>query len=257
MDGETVVIYADEYVFINFCLDFACLYVSSRLTHHFTGVIRLSVAALVGALYALVSVYIIYTWLCFLSALICAAVICLIAFGYKSKKQLASDCFAYGATTAASGGLVSAIYSLSGVQYGSISPFLLITTALLLMPPALIYLLICKRRHDTKTIRAVIIKDKAKVDACLLVDSGNIATEPKSGLPLILICRSCLPPQLTAVRDEVYITSAIGSGSLAFFIPDRITVYDGSRKRTVKAAIAISDAESYGGANGLLPQSIL
>ena len=54
MSGQTVyVVYADILFFINFCIDFICLYLSAKLCACPAGIARTALASALGGLYAI------------------------------------------------------------------------------------------------------------------------------------------------------------------------------------------------------------
>jgi stage II sporulation protein GA (sporulation sigma-E factor processing peptidase) len=202
LDEEVFIIYADILVLINFVLDFLSVFIAGRLTSRKFKTLRVLAASLFGALYSLVY-YILYPveWYFLLPMhVIAASIICLIAYKVSSFKDFAKLTAVFILSAALLGGILNAVYGLSGTfsegVYTEISAPSMILIALISTLVALGYAILCKKKTVYKSMRADIYIDDRPIKVDLLVDSGNLVTEPFSSLPVIILRSSALPPPL-------------------------------------------------------------
>lgn len=272
MDDEVFIIYADVLVLINFVLDFLSLFIAGRLTSKKFRTFRLIAASLFGALYSLVY-YILYpiAWYWLLPMHIAAAcMICLIAYKVSSFKDFIKLTAVFILSAALLGGILNAVYGISGTFsegiYTEISAPSLILISLLSTMIALGYAVLCKKKTVYKSIRAYIYIDDKPIKVDLLVDSGNLVTEPFSSLPVIIVRSSAMPPPLDKPAPEnspvplrvIPIKTSSGGGMLFGFIPKKVVLrplFD--KEVTVEAAVAIdTKTKSFGTYDGLLPYTL-
>ena len=260
MQSDAVIIYADEFIIINICIDVICLYMTALICRTAPKPFRLFIAAVSGAAYSLASLFIDSIWLAALFSVLCEMLMCLIAFKITSAKDYFIKCMFFAVSCATVGGIISAIYRLLGISDTAVSTPVLLISVLPFAPVATAYLLAARRRSKIDIVRVVISKGTATVDTQMLVDSGNIATEPTSGLPLIFLAHTLLPRELKAAVmpfGTVCITTVATTETLRCFIPDAITVYRGKKARKVSAAVVCGKQNDYCGTGGLLPASLI
>lgn len=273
MDDEVFIIYADILVLINFVLDFLSLFIAGRLMTKKFRTLRIIAASLFGALYSLVY-YLLYpvAWYWLLPMhLAAASVICLIAYKVGSFKDFAKLTAMFILSAAVLGGILSAVYGISGTfsegVYTEISAPSLIIIALLSTLVAVGYAVLCKKKTVYKSIRADIYIDDKPIKVDLLVDSGNLVTEPFSSLPVIILRSSVLPPPLDKPEPGnspvplrvIPIKTSSGGGMLFGFIPKKVVLRPFFEKEvTVEAAVAIdTKTKSFGTYDGLLPYTLV
>lgn len=268
MDGanEVLILYADVMLFLNFALDFLCLSVTAKVaSRRFVGW-RVVLGALFGAVYALVSVTFtdllqIVQVLLHLSA---AALLCLIAFSFGSGRRFLKTWFVFLMSSAGMGGLILATYYI-GIQKATALG--IVGTALAFFALAVLYGLFCRKRVYSRNMKIEITFGKNKVKADVLVDSGNLVTEPFSALPVVILSSSVLPAPLDKPNIEnspiplraIPIRTETGLGLLYGFIPDSIMLCPPFEKqRKVDAVIGIdTDNTDFAGCDGLLPGALL
>ena len=272
MNEEIYIIYADILLLINFVLDFLCLFISGKLLSKKIRTLRILFSSLFGAAYSLLF-YILYPLEWFFSIpmhLIAACIICLIAFRISTVKELLKAVGVFVFTSALLGGLLNAVYAISGRFaegiYTEISATSLLVISIMSTVIALAYSLLCKKKAVVKSMRADIYIDGAPLRLNLLVDSGNMATEPFSSLPVIIISSGKMPPPLNkpvlqnspVPLRPIPIKTASGSDLLFGFIPKKIVIRPFFQKeKTVEAAVAIDTGTSdYATYDGLLPYSL-
>lgn len=264
MPTETVIIYVDELIIINICFDMICLYITSLICNARSSPLKMLCGAAVGGVYSLFSPFIGQVWLSALSAVLCETAICLIAFGMTNAKDFLTRCLFFAVSCAVVGGIISAVYSLLGIPLSAINTPTVLISALIISPIVAVYLLAARRRSKRDIARVVITKNGISVDVQMLVDSGNTASEPISGLPLVFLARPFLPRFLKdgntntdiALRAAV-ITTATSIETVYCFIPDAIIIYRGKKAHKVNAAIVCGKRDEYCGTGGLLPASLI
>lgn len=266
MGEEVLILYADVMVFLNFVLDFLCLCICAKIAPcRFVGW-RVVLGALFGAVYALFVVPLSRLPLLASLALhlLCALAICLLSFPFRGWKALCKLFFLFVLTEAGMGGLITAAYYIGRHQATAAG---IITLALLFCGALLIYGLYCRKKVYAKNMKIEIKYGDASVKANVLVDSGNLVTEPFSALPVVILSSAVLPSPLNKPNIEnspiplraIPIRTGTGLGLLYGFIPDSITLCPPFEKqRRVDAVIGIdTDNTDFAGCDGLLPGALL
>ncbi len=272
MYGEETVIYADILLLINFALDFLALFITAKITSKHDRAWRLVLGALFGAVYAFTPYVIeLSVSLSVVLHLVSAGVICLIAFGKDGFAKFLYTTGVFIVSSALLGGIITAIFSLSsGYSDGSyremeIGAFLLTVSFSAVI--ALAYALICKRRMRVKSVAVRLQVQGISSELRLLVDSGNLVTEPFSSLPVIVVASSALPFPLDSPESEAftadvrvipYHTSA-GRGCFIGFRPERLELIQLAKKpKKLDAYIGIDQSTiGFSGYDGLMPSVLL
>lgn len=272
MNEEVFIIYADILLLINFVLDFLCLFISGRLLSKRLKTLRFILASLFGAVYTLLY-YVLYPLEWYFSLplhIVAACIICIIAFKFSSFKNIAKTVAVFILTSALLGGLLNAVYGISGRFadgiYTDISASSLIIISVLSTVIALGYSLLCKKKVVTKSMRADIYINEEPIKVNLLVDSGNMLTEPFTSLPVIVIRSNIMPPPLDHPSLDnspiplrlIPVKTSSGSGVLFGFIPKKVILHPFFQKeKTIEAAIAIdTETVDFATYDGLLPHSL-
>lgn len=273
MGGQTVyIVYADILFFINFCIDFICLYLSAKLCACPAGIARTALGSALGGLYAVAALA--------LDAqpaaaklplhLLAAFVICFAAFFRGDWKKTLLCCGLFIAANALMGGLLTAVYTLSGKYahynggfYAEIGAGSLVAIALASALCAWVFGFLSKRRLKSLYADVDIVFGGNRYTLRLLADSGNLLREPISGLPVILLRPGVLPggEPLTLERPGqrvIPFSSAGGSDILIGFRADSITLKTLTRKKDIQAYLAFDKAgNGFAGTDGLFPASLL
>lgn len=132
---------------------------------------------------------------------------------------------------------------------------------------ALSYGFLCKRKVHTRSAQITVYCGNDKLKLNLLVDSGNLVTEPFSALPVIIASSCSLPcpydnPEGSgfpfSIRAIPFSTSA-GKGCFLGFRPDKIEIEAlGKKPKRIDAYIGIdTQRKSYSGYDGLIPASLI
>lgn len=259
--SEVLILYADVLVFLNFALDFLCLVITSRVAaRKFVGW-RAVLSALFGAVYALCSVGLSFpVWIHFPAA----ALLCLIAFPFGDAKRFCKLCFVFAMTCACMGGLITAAYYI-GMQ--KVTAWGIVLFAVVFCALCILYGLYCRKKVSTTNMKIEVKFGTNALIADVLVDSGNLVTEPFSALPVVILSSSVFPSPLDRPDIEnspvplraIPIRTETGLGLLYGFIPDSITLCPPfEKRRKIDAVIGIdTDNTDFAGCDGLLPGSLV
>lgn len=265
---EVLILYADVLVFLNFALDFLCLCICAKVaSRRFIGW-RVVLGALAGAIYSLTSVaFSTFPWaIQFLLHLLAAGLLCLIAFPSRGMhwKTFGKTLFVFLFTEAGMGGMITAAYYIGRRRATAAG---VIGLALLFGGALVLYGLYCRKKVYARNMKIEVTFGETRVQADVLVDSGNLVTEPFSALPVVILSAAVLPAPLNKPDLEsspvplraIPIRTGTGLGLLYGFIPDSITLCPPFEKhRRVDAVIGIdTDNTDFAGCDGLLPGALL
>lgn len=265
--------YVDILFIINFAMNYVSLYLSSRLTHDRTTLIRITLSSAFGAAVGVaVCIFGIGGALLLVSEVAAAVLMSLIAYGFSSVGRLAINSTAVFAVASLIGGIMTvgdgAVYV--GQSRSAADIFLLAVPA-----AAIIYLVLglLTKRGGTKVATVVAELDGKKSCFTALIDSGNLVTEPISAMPAILASSDAVG-SLTAFIPPAEIISSGGKERAKIravpicshggtrieygIIPDKVVVSVGNRSREVRAVIVpeTRGREDYGGFAATCPISL-
>lgn len=274
--GERVEIFADVLFVINFSMDFLALFLTGKILSMPVKGKRLAAASALGALCAVlrtvfpgngVVVRVVWT----LGIISVGAAMCLVAYNGRLIRMLP----VFLAANLALGGLMSVLGRvLRGAGFGYAGT----GKASLFAFPAVVAGVVCvvygrlrPRSAALKEADVSITIDGKEKTFHMLVDSGNLLTEPLSGKEVILVSpeklADILPKPLkgltvndipsldsaSARRVRLIPAKGIGNAELLIgLVPDRIMI-DG-RETDAIAATADSD---FGGLDGIIPSSVV
>ena len=269
------VLYADVLFLIDFSMDFLSLYAAGSLLSLRLSVWRMSLAAVLGSLYAVtVTALRIGGWIGAAGALLLSALMAWIAFGAQgsvgSFLRITAAVWGCGALL---GGAVTLLSGLLGGMFpgGGFSDILPAAAA------AVWGFLRLIRGRIGRGIAFLRIPYGENVYECRgLIDSGNLLTDPLSALPVILItAREArhfagdeadgkfrgVPAADASVRGGVRVVP-VRRGSdtklLYGFLCPAVSIRRGKRSVCRRAVVCVDhDADNYGGCEALLPASLL
>ncbi len=263
--GEgTLILYADVLVFLNFAMDFLCLCIASKIVpRQFVGW-RVVFGALFGAIYSLCGALLIPNNLQLLPHLAASGVLCLVAFPWGSFRLFFKTWLWFLMSCGCLGGLISGVYYIGQRK---VTAWGVLLAALACCVPAVLYGIRCRKKVLEKNMKIEIEFGGSSVKADLLVDSGNLVTEPFSALPVVILSSAVLPPPLNKPTPgnspvplrAIPIRTETGLGLLYGFIPDKLTLCPPfEKRRRVEAVIGIdTDNTDFAGLDGLLPGALL
>ena len=263
-----MVLYADILFLVDLSMDFLTLCLCARLTHRPITLLRG-----LGAAGALGSVLLLLTGAgrgtVFLAGLLLSGVMTAVAFGIRpGMRSFLRQCLLVWGSGAITGGCMSVLLSLGTPVYlengyggrTSFWPVFLGTTGTVY---CLIRLLQKKMNH--RTAEVTVLYHGRTASCTVLVDSGNLLTDPLTGRSVLLLSRDavealCLPSgeETLTCREPVLpvpANSVTGTRLLWAVKPDMLTV-NGVRKDALVAAEAVA-ADHYGGWSGTCPVSLV
>lgn len=283
-------VYGDLLFFVNFCMDFQCLFLTARLLRRRFFMGRALIAAAFGALYACVALFVIVNGVAALVLdLAVCALMCLFAYAERERPLRTSLLpFAlYFGVSAAVGGVMSGIASLlsrldlsqvvSGEEVSS-GAFLLISAA----GGALTFLFarLCQRRgNGTRATLTLQLLGK-RISVTGLVDTANLLADPVCGRPVVILREetarawvreafppkgerdtsymAALPPRLARRARLVPASTVTGEGLMLTYLPDAAWLDTGRGARSVELLVSAATLASLPtDCAALLPAAIL
>ena len=277
------VIYGDIYLIVNFTMDYLALFLTAKAIKHPHRPLRTSVAAALGALYSLLSLFLPdHTPLSFFTTAALPFLMILITFNPQaSRMELLRATATFWVISFLLGGTATAVSywvgnwakreALIGGQVEALPgelPYWSILLIALIAGAILTGLFRGHRKIPSTAILEAGEEENALVRLSGMIDSGNLLTEPLSGAAVILVDRSAaafLPPELAflATREPPTLTPRLrlipystpsGEGLLYGYLP-RVVKINGKPRN---ACIAIADLPSGEEKDRvILPASIL
>ena len=281
------VIYGDVLFAVNFSMDFLSLYVTGRILRDRLRPLRLSAAAAAGALYGTAAVFLplegLLAWVVNAAA---ALLICFIAFGRGSVGLLMRRTAVFYGISFLLGGAMTALYTFLGKRLGerrviadgspatlnsSIPLTATVALAAAAGTAALIVSRVLRGRRTREPTELEIAVGGRSVKLSALCDSGNLASEPLGGLPVVFIradkLKRLFPEAMIAGKPEglsrlspgaakririVPLSTVAGKRSGIGFIPDAIRI-GGTEKR----ACVVPGDGPFGDEDALIPEILL
>jgi stage II sporulation protein GA (sporulation sigma-E factor processing peptidase) len=278
---ETV-LYADVLFAINFSMDFISLWAAALLGCKPRRALRMSAAAALGGIYAVVSIVAgIHGFWQYISAAVASFIMCLISFGKCGGMRgiLKQSALIWGCG-ALLGGLMTAVLSLGRggnllhtTEGGSV--WIGAAAAAVGAVYITVRLITAKKGAGPLPVRIEFAGNHIRFDA--LCDSGNLMRDPISGDPVILLSAAlgkklvgsentralltCDAEKLSnsGIRFRLIpIKNSTGGSLCAAFRPDKVTTGSGRREESVQCLIALSDCTAvyFGGFPATAPASI-
>jgi len=264
-------LFADVLWLINFSMDFLSLYAAGKLLSLRLSAWRMSIAAGLGAVYAVAAVYFGWSGIggAVLTALTAAGMTAL-SFGIREgTASFLRTFFAVWVSGALLGGIMTVFCGF--VDGSTVSPpGMDVYASSVLAVLAVIRGASKKLRRGYARIRFVFADNTYEGKA--LIDSGNLLHDPLSGTPVILILAGEARTFAGAQTDTLYRGIVSGSGGVravpvrsvggtrmlyGFLCPEVSVTFRG-RSAIRRAVVCVDhDTESYGGCGVLLPDSLL
>jgi len=282
----TEYIYGDVLFLINFSMDFVCLFITGKLTKTKMRSWRVALAAAVGAVYGVASlVYSLPTVIEILIETAVAFAVCAIGIWNGGAVKLLLKTAVFYAASVMLGGAMTFIYSRlgnysvyieSGGNIGTVLGevplwvFLICAAASALLTR--LFTVLIKNRSRAKTCRLSLTYGGKTLEMTGLIDSGNIASDPISGTPVIFVCtryKDMLPSGVGmgdyAMKNTNFIRgmraipiSTEGGGGIVFAIKaDRCYVKTNGEYELRDALITVGKEEYYGDCDALVPLDMI
>ena len=262
-------VYGDLLFFVNFCMDFQCLFLTARLLRRPFSVWRGVLFSALGALYACAALFIETTGaLAFLFDLLVCFLMCVGVFwgtGQGIMRILIPFGLYFGVSMAV-GGVMSAMATLlsrldlplSGGQGASSLGFFLL--AALGGLATFLWGRLCQRRAKGTRVSLTLRLEGREITVEGMVDTANLLSDPVGGRPVVILDRRAavkwLPPGLgdVALRGASAITelprmlakrvcvvpagTVTGTGLLVAIRPDEALLDSGGGPRAVELLVA-------------------
>ena len=225
-----------------------------------------SAGALLGAGYSLASLFfgLAETALWLPATAAAAGVIVWAVFGWRSARAFGKVFLIFLLTEACMGGFIEACYAIGQRRVSAVGVLLLAGLSTVALT---IYGLHCRRKAVVKEMKIEVSFGGHLVRCDLLVDSGNLVTEPFSALPVVILSSKVMPEELKRPDPEhspvplraIPIKTQTGLGLLYGFRPDSVVLCPQfEKKKKVDAVIGIdTTAGEFAGKDGLLPSALL
>ncbi len=208
-------VYGDLLFFVNFCMDFQCLFLTAKLLRRPFCVWRGLLFSALGALYACAALFLstsgAFAFLadCGVCFLMCWGTFC----GKRIKmRQILAPFGLYFAVSLAMGGVMSGMASLlshlhtpiGGGEDLSTGAFFLLALAGGLS--TLFWGRLCRRRAHGKRTTLTLVMGGREARFCCMVDTGNLLRDPIGGRPVVLLdtraAGEILEPRLLQLAEQ-------------------------------------------------------
>ena len=212
-------VYGDLLFLINFSMDFLCLFLVAKLLCRPMSPVRFTLAAALGGVYSVISLFLPQSFFSVLVDLLFCAVICLAAFAARGEswRSMLSLAVAYLLSSILLGGIMTAIFSLLNrlspplgefEQSTDIPPWILLSIALLSGLTSLFGGRFLRKKASRKTFRLEIRIGGRRASCLAFCDSGNLLSDPLDGRRVILLDKSLAPLLLPADQKDILFSAA-------------------------------------------------
>ena len=284
-------VYGDILFFVNFCMDFQCLFLTAKLLHRPFSLIRGAIFATFGALYACVALFLSVSGLwafaadCGVCFLMCVGTF--LQKDGKLRHTLLPFALYFGVSFAV-GGVMSGIASLlshidapMGTQGEELSSGAFFLLALLGGVLTFFWGRFTQRRAKGKRAELTLSFEGRTLPVTCMVDTANLLRDPVGGKPVVLLdrlaARELLPGELLHIAEQrepsklsdlphdivrrvklIPAAAATGQGLLLAVVPDRALLDMGKGAFEVEVLVApvalFTDGNDY---KALLPAELI
>ncbi len=278
-------VYVDLFFFINFSMDYICLYITAKILRHKISAARFVIASATGGIYSVISLFLNLNPIPAL-LLDCAACIFLVAICFykkgAKKLHLFPTALLFVGISMLLGGIMTAIFNLlnkleldldalySDGAHTYIFAIIAVVSAAVSVKG--ISFITKKNRHREYYV-SVTVNEKVK-EYIGFVDTGNMAREQISGKSIIFLDGASSAPMIDLDAKEKYlkgeikyrgsrlipINTATGSSLVFALIPDKITLKRKNHKAQnefdVDCFIALTDISSDDH-DAIIPEDII
>ncbi len=279
-------VYIDIYFFINFCVDIIALSIAAHILKADCGIWRLSAAAFVGAMYAVLGILLSdFRFLMpFLTVILFFFMILIVTWGFSYKRRIKYS-FAFLISEIIIGGLVYYGFCLLDriMEHFEFSSErdenrnLLILSLIVFLSYGVVkfLMLILGRSSSLHVVRVCVGYDEREESFEALVDSGNLAEDPSGNRPVVFITEELAGKiigesigdgmDITSLSDNIkkkirlIPVSRDGKSVILYgFLTDYVTVVKGNRYENINVSFAIDKrGDMYGGYSALMPAAAL
>lgn len=282
-------VYGDILFFVNFCMDFQCLFLTAKLLHRPFSLIRGAFFSTFGALYACVALFLSVSGLwAFLADCGVCFLMCVGTFLQKDGRlrHVFLPFALYFGVSFAVGGVMSGIASLlshveapMGVQESELSSGAFFLLALIGGALTFFWGRLTQRRAKGKRAELMLSFGEKTLPVTCMVDTANLLRDPVGGRPVVLLDREAaeelFPKALLQVAHDqsrlselphdaarrvrlIPASAATGNGLLLAIAPDRAVLDTGKGKIEIDVLVApvplVTDGNDY---KALLPAELI
>lgn len=284
-------VWGDLLFFVNFCMDFQCLFLTARLLHRPFHVLRAALCAAFGAVYAVAALFMSTGGgVAFLLDLLVCFLMCFGSFFEKKEKTVRvflpflvyfGVSFAVGGVMSGMAALLSRLELPIAANGGDVSTGLFFLLATLGGGLTFLWGRFCHRRGGEVRAALLVGVGKRSVRLRAMVDSGNLLSDPVSAKPVVILSHAVLDrlfdPRLAALlkREDVSALTALpphtarrvrilhaatvaGSRLLIAVSPDWAYLDMGKGNRAVEILLAGAALHTgFDGCEALLPAELI
>ena len=274
-------LYIDVYFLINFSIDLLSLYFAARIAKLSTTVMRILIAAGVGAAIAIANIFVSMVWIGYLGLFLGFVIMIIIAAGRVSLYRKIKYAFCFSVVEMLVGGFVYFMYEflderlvdlIDAETGGGENRSLLLFALIVLMSIGVFKCLISVFTFSSGTsyvkVRVEMLGRNFTGEA--LVDSGNTASDPLDNRSVMLLSVDAAEKLLGTSATEMKETSSlpcelkkrvrfipVSFGGvkkvLVGFRPDSVRVLTDGKEETIDVTLAIdTEGGKYGGTNMLV-----
>lgn len=279
-------LYVDVYFLINFSVDLLSLYFAARIAKLPTGVIRLLLAAGVGAVVAIINIFVSVEWFGYVGLFLGFIAMILIASGRVSIYRKIKYAFCFSVVEMLVGGFVYFMYEflderllglIEGETGGSANRNFLLFAVIVLMSIGVFKCLISVFSFSSGSsyvnVRVNVFGKNFNGEA--LVDSGNVASDPLDNRSVMLLGTDVAEKLLGVSASEMSDASSLSLALqkkirfipvsfggvrkvLVGFRPDSVAVLADGKEELIDVTLAIdTEGGKYGGTNMLIPAAAI
>lgn len=278
-------VYADLLFFVNFCMDFQCLFLAARLLHRPFYLRRSLLAAALGAFYACAALFLPFAGVAafFVDLGVCFAM-CALAFFARRQGMRGllipfgiyfGISFALGGVMSGMANLLSRLEIVPRQGGGEQSTWLFFLLAFVGGLATFLWGRLCQRRAKGTRVQLRVCAFEREVCVTALLDTANLLCDPLTGRPVVILAHSpgeqLLPPELFALveRGSVDLTAlparfahrvrlipaktVTGSGLLLSVLPDSAALDTGRGERPVEILVALAPLSVPNDCGALVP----
>ena len=278
-------VYVDLFFFINFSMDYICLYITAKILRHKASAARFLLASATGGIYSVASLFFSLTPIpsFLLDCAVCLLLVTICFYKKGSKKLfIFPSALLFVGVSMLLGGIMTAIFNLlnrleldldmlySDGAYTYIFAVIAVISAAISVKG--ISFITKKNRHKEYYV-TVTVGNKEK-EFIGFVDTGNIAREQISGKSIVFLDRKSAEAIIHPTAKEDFlqgnikyqgsrlipINTAGGSALVFAFLPDKVTLkrknHKGQNEFEADCFIALTDISS-GDHDAIIPEEII
>ncbi len=284
-------VWGDLLFFVNFCMDFQCLFLTAKLLHRPFHVSRAAICAVGGAVYAVAALFMSTSGgVAFLLDLLVCFLMCVGSFFEKKEKtvRVFLPFLVYFGVSFAVGGVMSGMATLLSrldlpiaANGGDVSTGLFFLLAALGGALTFLWGRFCHRRAGEARAELLVGVGKRSVRLRAMVDSGNLLSDPVSAKPVVILSRTvldqlfeprlatllkredvsaltALPPHVARRVRILHASTVTGSRLLLAVSPDWAYLDTGKGSVAVEILLAVAALHTgFDGCEALLPAELI